>query len=147
MRASDAERDQVVDRLHKAATEGRIAAEELEQRVTSALRARTYDELDAVVADLPSPRQPRGARHPERRSPAGWALAAVRANPLLLVFAIPVLTTAVTMLIAATVVWAVLMVVVMILGGRPRTPRSPWAYARHGRGYGPPRRPPRSYWA
>lgn len=147
MRASDAEREQFVGRLHQAATEGRIGADELEHRVTAALRARTYAELDATVADLPSPRQPRGTRHPERRSAAGWAMTAVRHNPWLLLFAIPVVTTAVTMLMAATIVWAVLMVVVMILGGRPCARRSPWAYARHGRIYGPPRRRPRSYWA
>ena len=53
MRASDADRDQVIERLHRAATEGRIASDEHEQRVTAALRARTYAELDATTADLP----------------------------------------------------------------------------------------------
>ncbi len=34
--------------------EGRLLAHELEERITRALRARTYGELDAVVDDLPS---------------------------------------------------------------------------------------------
>jgi hypothetical protein len=49
--------------------------------------------------------------------------------------------------LAATVMWAVLMVVVMVLGGRPRGPRAPWMYTRYRRAYTPPQRRPRSYWA
>ncbi len=134
-------------RLHKAATEGRIAAEELETRVSTALKARTYGELDATVADLPSQLGQHPRRQPARRSAGGWALSTVRANPVLLLFAIPVLAVTAAMLLAATILWAVLMVVVMIVGGRPRAPRGPWMYTRQRRPYGPPRRGPRSYWA
>jgi Domain of unknown function (DUF1707) len=147
LRASDADRDQVVTRLHKAATEGRIAAEELEQRVASALKALTYGDLEKTVADLPGPR-PRQRRTPVKRTPAGWALSAVRANPLLILFAIPVLAVTMAMMLAAAVIWMVLMAVVMILGGRAHGPRGPWMYTRRGRAFGPPRRGgPRSYWA
>ena len=62
LRASDADRDHVVSRLHKAATEGRIASEELEQRVGHALKARTYGDLEKTVSDLPGPRPRSGAR-------------------------------------------------------------------------------------
>ena len=149
LRASDADREHVVSLLHKAATEGRIASEELEQRVAHALKAQTYGELEQTVSDLPGGRAPRPRRQqPVRRSAGGWALATVRANPMLLLFAIPVLAVTFAMLLAATVLWAVLMVVVMVLGGRPHPPRGPWMYNRHRRGYGPPRRGrPRSYWA
>jgi hypothetical protein len=147
LRASDADREQIVSRLHKAATEGRIASEELEQRVSAALTARTYAELDATVADLPSQLGQRPRSAPVRRSAGGWALSTVRANPLLLLFALPVLAVTAAMLLAVTVVWAVTMVAVMVLGGRPRAPRGPWMYTRHRRGYGPPRRNARSYWA
>ena len=61
LRASDSDRDQVIDQLHKAATEGRIGSDELEQRVSTALKAQTYDQLEAIVTDLPS------ARHREQR--------------------------------------------------------------------------------
>jgi hypothetical protein len=141
-RASDAERDSVVERLRKAAAEGRIAAEELEQRVSTALKARTYDELDATVSDLPG--TPRTRRTPARRS-TGWALTVVRDNPVLLVFVIPVLAVTAAMLLAATIVWSVLVLVVLMLGGRPRMARGPWRYyGRHA--WGPPRRGPGSHW-
>ncbi len=58
LRASDADREQVVELLRQAATEGRLFADELQERLGAALRARTYAELDALVADLPRPRKP-----------------------------------------------------------------------------------------
>jgi hypothetical protein len=151
LRASDADRDHVISRLHKAATEGRIAAEELDQRVGSALKARTYGDLEKTVSDLPGPR-PRSRRPPARRTTLGWALAGVRANPALILFAIPVMAVAFAMFVAAAVIWMVLAVVVMVLGGRPSAPRGrhgPWLYTSRGRGFGPPRRgrAARSYWA
>jgi Flp pilus assembly protein TadB len=53
LRASDADRDKAIDRLRKACAEGRILAHELEDRIARALRAETYGDLHAVVADLP----------------------------------------------------------------------------------------------
>jgi Domain of unknown function (DUF1707) len=53
LRASDADRDAVVDRLRDAAGEGRLERDELEQRVDGALRARTYGDLAALLADIP----------------------------------------------------------------------------------------------
>jgi hypothetical protein len=53
LRASDADRDHVAERLRKAAGEGRLRTEELEQRLENALSARTYGELDALLRDLP----------------------------------------------------------------------------------------------
>jgi hypothetical protein len=58
LRASDADREHIAERLRKAASEGRLLAEELEQRLGAALRARTYGELDELVADLPAERSP-----------------------------------------------------------------------------------------
>jgi hypothetical protein len=54
LRAADSDREHVADRLRHAAAEGRILTEELEERLGLALTARTYGELDAVVADLPA---------------------------------------------------------------------------------------------
>jgi hypothetical protein len=53
-RASDADREAVTERLRKAAADGRLEPDELEERLHTALRARTYGELDRVVADLPA---------------------------------------------------------------------------------------------
>jgi DUF1707 SHOCT-like domain len=57
LRASDQDREHVADRLRHAAGEGRLLAEELEERMGSAFAARTYGQLDALVADLPAPRE------------------------------------------------------------------------------------------
>ena len=64
LRASDADREAIAERLRRAMGEGRLLAEELEERLEAVFTARTYGELDAVVADLPAPR-PR--RQPARR--------------------------------------------------------------------------------
>jgi hypothetical protein len=53
LRAADADREAVADTLRAAAREGRIDFAELEERVGRAYGARTYDELDALVTDLP----------------------------------------------------------------------------------------------
>jgi DUF1707 SHOCT-like domain len=53
LRASDADRERIAERLRHATAEGRLLAEELEQRLETAFSARTYGELDALVADLP----------------------------------------------------------------------------------------------
>jgi uncharacterized protein DUF1707 len=56
LRASDADRDAVADRLRQATLEGRLDAEEFEERLGAALHARTYGELRRLVSDLPSVR-------------------------------------------------------------------------------------------
>jgi hypothetical protein len=56
LRASDGDREQIAERLRKAAAEGRLLAEELEQRIEATFSARTYGELDALVDDLPDDR-------------------------------------------------------------------------------------------
>jgi hypothetical protein len=56
LRTSDADREEIAERLRDAATEGRIAPEELDERLGTALSARTYAELNSVVADLPGPK-------------------------------------------------------------------------------------------
>jgi hypothetical protein len=58
MRASDADRAKVVQRLRQATQEGRLGADEFDERLGLALHARTYAELEALVADLPSELSP-----------------------------------------------------------------------------------------
>lgn len=53
LRASHADRDRVVDVLTGAAGDGRLTAEELDERVEAALTARTMGELAVLTADLP----------------------------------------------------------------------------------------------
>jgi Domain of unknown function (DUF1707)/Domain of unknown function (DUF4190) len=53
MRAADADRDRVVGLLTTAYGEGRLTKDEYDDRVGSALAARTYAELGQLVSDLP----------------------------------------------------------------------------------------------
>jgi Domain of unknown function (DUF1707) len=126
LRASDSDREQVVDRLRKAAAEGRLLAEELEHRLGVALSARTYGELDAVLADLPGP------RGVERRksSELGWVRPA-----LVLAIAIPVVVALVAAVVfVVTGVLAIWMLWVVIgwwcFGHKHRMHGG----TRHGRG-------------
>ena len=62
LRASHQDRDRVVELLRVAAGDGRLTAEELEERLEKALTARTYGELAALSRDLPAgPGLPVGA--------------------------------------------------------------------------------------
>src|SRR5258708_31454370 len=54
LRASHSDRDRVVETLRVAAGDGRLTAEELDQRLEAALTARTYSELAVLTADLPA---------------------------------------------------------------------------------------------
>ena len=54
LRASHADRDRVVETLTGAAGDGRLTAEELDERVEAALTARTMGELAVLTADLPA---------------------------------------------------------------------------------------------
>jgi hypothetical protein len=53
LRASYEDRDGVVELLRMAAGDGRLTAEELDERLEVALTARTYGELTALLTDLP----------------------------------------------------------------------------------------------
>jgi hypothetical protein len=54
LRASHEDRDKVVEVLRTAAGDGRLTAEELDQRLDAALTARTYADLAVLTADLPA---------------------------------------------------------------------------------------------
>jgi Domain of unknown function (DUF1707) len=54
LRASHTDRDEVVEKLRVAAGDGRLTPEELDERLETALTARTYGELAALTADLPA---------------------------------------------------------------------------------------------
>lgn len=54
LRASHEDRDHVVERLRVAAGDGRLTAEELDERLGVALTARTYRELEGLLTDLPA---------------------------------------------------------------------------------------------
>lgn len=55
LRASHEDRDRVAELLRVAAGDGRLTADELDERLEAALSARTYGELAALTRDLPAP--------------------------------------------------------------------------------------------
>jgi hypothetical protein len=58
VRASDAEREAIADRLNNAVGDGRLTLEEFSDRVGAAYAARTHGELAVLVTDLPATASP-----------------------------------------------------------------------------------------
>jgi hypothetical protein len=54
LRASDADREQVINVIKAAFVDGRVTKDELDARVSHTLMSRTYAELAVVTADLPA---------------------------------------------------------------------------------------------
>jgi hypothetical protein len=71
LRASDADRERVADRLREAAVDGRITMAELEQRLETAYTSATYAELRPLTRDLAVSEAPASA--PPARAVAGAA--------------------------------------------------------------------------
>jgi hypothetical protein len=71
IRVSDADRDRVTVRLREHFAAGRLTQDELDERVSAALNAKTFGDLRPVMADLPEPvpAPPRAAQHPQWAGP------------------------------------------------------------------------------
>src|SRR5207302_7912443 len=54
LRASDADRERVAERLREHAGAGRLSMDELSERLETVFAARTLGELEPPLADLPS---------------------------------------------------------------------------------------------
>lgn len=94
LRASDADRDAVIDRLRAAASEGRLDTGELDERLDAALRARTYGELEPLLGDIPS------------RAPLPWRRPRSQVVPVAqrsFAVALPLLTTVAVVAVVVTI--------------------------------------------
>ena len=84
LRASHADRNRVVDVLKAAFIEGRLTKDELDARLSQTLAARTYAELAALTADIPTgtklARHPRPDRAPAPQSTHWMAHRAVKSG-------------------------------------------------------------------
>ncbi|MET9465008.1 DUF1707 domain-containing protein [Streptomyces sp. NPDC006544] len=67
LRASDADRERVVERLRDAVAEGRLDMDEFEERLEATYKSRTYAELEPLTRDLPA----LGATAPVAAAPVG----------------------------------------------------------------------------
>lgn len=54
MRAADADRERMAERLRMALEDGRLTLDELDERLREVYVAKTFGDLDRVVADLPA---------------------------------------------------------------------------------------------
>jgi hypothetical protein len=68
VRASDEDREQLVNELHDHAVAGRLSTDELEERLQAAYAARTTAELDGLRRDLPASTHQSTVSHAARRS-------------------------------------------------------------------------------
>ena len=64
LRASDADRDRVIDVLRAATADGRLTADEFNERMEAALASRTFRELAPLTADLATPPESRAPESP-----------------------------------------------------------------------------------
>ncbi|MGG8410091.1 DUF1707 SHOCT-like domain-containing protein [Streptomyces sp. 12297] len=73
LRASDADRERVVERLREAVAEGRLDMDEFEERMEAAFASRTYAELAPLTRDLPAEGGPHAGPYPGMHAgmPAG----------------------------------------------------------------------------
>jgi len=82
IRAADVDRQFVADRLKVAMDQGRLSLAEYDERLAQIYAAKTYGDLDAVLADLPAPTPAERAQlvvpagfdqvHMPRRGPAAY---------------------------------------------------------------------------
>ena len=124
LRASDADRDAIAERLRQAAVEGRLEPHELEERLHTALRARTYGELDRLVGDLPR----RQIARPRPQVPSGSTVLALAVRLVVLVLVVAALAAA----LAVTAAWWLIGVIVWV-SVRSRHSCSGWQRAARAR--------------
>lgn len=105
LRASDADREQVVDILKAAFVQGRLNIDELGLRAGQALASRTYAELSATIADIPAP--PLAApRPPNPARPAGLASSRAPEPPARMPASAKAVVWAACVIVAVPAVWA-----------------------------------------
>jgi hypothetical protein len=127
LRVGDKERDAVSEILRQTHVEGRLDTEEFQARLDRCMAAKTYAELDGLIADFP--REESEARRPRRSgSPRLWPLA-FPLFPLAVIAAI---------IAGGHFVWLAIPLFLFVV--RPLAWRS-WGagYARGGWGCGPRR--------
>ena len=118
----------MAERLRKAAAEGRLLTEELEHRLGAAFSARTYGELEPLVADLPRDVV-------ARRKSSGMIVpkpAAAIGILFLMPIAVAVVISMIVLLASMFALWAVFAVVMMWMFGR--RPAFPGRYYVRGGG-------------
>ena len=92
LRASHADREQVIDVLKAAFVQGLLTKDEFDLRMSQAFAARTYAEVADVTADIPAGLigvQPRRPGWPRAGKAAAWCAFGIVLPPLLAVAVVP----------------------------------------------------------
>jgi len=74
LRAGDAERERIGERLRKSHAEGRLEMHEFQQRLERCYQAKTLGDLRELVGDLPRQNEPHERRLLEWFRPRRWRL-------------------------------------------------------------------------
>jgi hypothetical protein len=126
MKASDADRDEVITALSEHFQVGRLTTEELEDRTGRALSARTVGELDALTTDLPPrpPAKPAPEAGPQRRGHREFAVIAA----VLAVLAVVALVVGVRTDHHGLDIWVVVPIALIVIRrlGRLQLPGRNW---------------------
>jgi hypothetical protein len=93
LRVGDADRRAAVDELQRHYVEGRLSSEELSERVSQALAARTFGDLSNLLADLPSLDRPGQEQLPPgpQHHPEQWHTSFLSPSIMLLLVVISVI--------------------------------------------------------
>jgi hypothetical protein len=136
LRASHADREQVIDTLKAAFVQGRLTKGEFDTRIAQVFAARIYVELAVITADLPArPAAVQPLRTPVRalsraEMAAAWALYGIVLTVILTVAVVPGPTTIGVIAITAAVIYSAFWLlggILMVASrcGRPRFRESP----------------------
>lgn len=82
LRASHADRDQVLEVLKAGFVQGRLTKDEFDARVSQTFASRTYAELAVLTADIPAERAVSRSRRTPARTPkpaVGWSIGVIMA--------------------------------------------------------------------
>lgn len=126
LRASDADREHVIEMLKAAFVQGRLTKDELDLRVGQTFVSRTYAELAALTADIPVgsalPRRPkpapvpvRQARRPANKKANTWALVVVAHIPVAMIVVAAIIGSDALAQAASPMLYAYLMFVMIAL--------------------------------
>jgi Domain of unknown function (DUF1707) len=124
VRASDADRERIAERLRTGHAEGRLDMEEFQQRLGDCYEAKTFGQLRDLVSDLPRERERR------ERGPLGWLGPSRRSLPLLLSILAVLLVVSAAAGHHAFWLWVPLMFLFWRVSWWRR--RRSWAGGRHG---------------
>lgn len=126
LRASDADREHVIETLKAAFVQGRLTKDELDLRAGQTFASRTYAELATLTADIPAevaqaPRRPKPAAVPARppankpanKKVATWALVTVAHIPVAMTVVAVIIGNEVLAQVAAPMLYAYFMFVMI----------------------------------